>query len=141
MDKARCNFVMPLEDYRHFKEYLKQKTSLDVSKAVRTIIYFVMGLPDNEVQTFFSLGEDAEIVLRQKWFNEKKQLSDRVILMEKTIEGAIRRKLIAEDFKKKIMEPGSLWKLEACFEILETFRQNRISEIEAKQELVSVTEK
>lgn len=132
---------MPLEDYRHFRDYLKQKTSLSISKALRTIVFFIMGLPDNEVQKFFSLGEDAEIVLRRKWFNEKKQLSDRVISMEKVLERGIRKKLLAEDFKKKIMEPGSLWKIEACFEILERFKQNRISEIRAKEKLAEVVEK
>ncbi|GAJ19043.1 unnamed protein product, partial [marine sediment metagenome] len=50
----------------------------------------------------------------------------------------VERKLLNEDFKKVIVKPGGLVKIEAAFEIIEDLDRRKISANEAKSALARI---
>ncbi len=121
----------------------KHVRSLDLnfSDAVTASIYFILSLEGEDLKKFFVMAQDARLEFQRQWFKEQNDLFSHVIGMQEAIEKAIKEKLIAESFKKKMTEPGSLRKIETCFDILENYRLKQISKPEARRELASVTGK
>ncbi|MBA7579737.1 hypothetical protein ES708_21613 [subsurface metagenome] len=121
----------------------KHVRSLDLNftDAVTASIYFVLGLEGEDLRKFFVMAQDARLEFQRRWFQEGKELFEHVDGMQRAIEKAIKEKLIVESFKKKMTEPGSLRKIETCFEILENYNKKQITKIEAKKELAGITGK
>ena len=133
------NFRLPERTYRTFRNHVK-KLNLNFTDAVTAAIYFVLGLEGEDLRKFFVMAQDARLEFQRRWYEEGTNIFERVAGMQEAIEEAIKKKLIAESFKKKMTEPGSLRKIEAAFEILEDFRQKRIAEVEAKKALAQIAD-
>lgn len=69
---------------------------------------------------------------------EREEFFKRVTGMQDRIDEAIKRKLLDESFKKKMVKPGGLVKIEAAFEIIEDLDRKVISAKEAKSALARV---
>ncbi|MBA7579658.1 hypothetical protein ES708_21532 [subsurface metagenome] len=134
------NFRLPPRTHKAFKEHVRS-LDLNFTDAVTDMIYFALGLQGEDLKKFFIMAQDAHIDFQNRWFKEQNDLFNHVIGMQEAIEKAIKEKLIVESFKKKMTEPGSLRKIETCFDILENYRLKQISKPEARRELASVTGK
>ncbi|GAI64153.1 unnamed protein product, partial [marine sediment metagenome] len=69
---------------------------------------------------------------------EREEFFRRVTGMQDRIDDAIKQKLLDESFKKEMVKPGGLVKIEAAFEIIEDLDKKVISAEEAKSALARV---
>ena len=137
-DMFRCNFVFSRKAHREFRRHLEKNCSLKVSEALRAAAFFIMGLDGDDLSKFFIMGQERELAFYEKRNAEREQFFTRVTAMQDAIEAAIERKLLNENFKKEIVKPGGLKKIEAAFGIIEDLNKKTISVKEAKKALAEV---
>ncbi len=138
-DSFRCNFFFSRKAYKKFRRHLEKNSTLNVSEALRAAAFFIMGLKGDDLTKFFIMGQEQELAFYKARDAEREQFFDRVTAMQAAIEGAIEKKLLDEDFKKEIIKPGGLSKIESAFEIIDNLNQKTITEKEAKKALSQVS--
>ncbi|MBA7481043.1 hypothetical protein ES707_16511 [subsurface metagenome] len=138
VDIFRCNFVFSKKAHRIFKQYLKENSTLNISEALRASAFFIMGLKGDDLAKFFIMGQEQEMAFYKARDAEREKFFTRVTGMQDRIQKAIEQKLLHESFKKEIVKPGGLKKIEAAFEIIEDLDKKVISAKEAKKALAGV---
>ena len=137
-DIFRCAFVFSRKAHAEFKQYLKENSKLTISEALRASAFFIMGLKGDDLAKFFIMGQEKELDYYKARDMMREEFFKRVTGMQDAIEAAIEKKLLNESFKKEIVKPGGLKKIEAAFGIIEDLNKKTISVKEAKRALAEV---
>jgi hypothetical protein len=138
IDGFRCNFFISRKAHKKFKRHLEKNSSLKVSEALRASIFFMMSIDGDDLLKFLIMGQEKELDFYKARNVEREEYFRRVTAMQDAVEKAIERKLLNEDFKKVIVKPGGLGKIETAFAIIEDLNRKKISAKEAKKALSKV---
>lgn len=117
---------------------MEKNSSLKVSEALRASIFFMMSIDGDDLLKFLIMGQEKELDFYKARNVEREEYFRRVTAMQDAVEKAIERKLLNEDFKKVIVKPGGLGKIETAFAIIEDLNRKKISAKEAKKALSKV---